>query len=50
MESNSQKLLKMSILERAEEYVAANILKFSACQDSQKIIGVGNVSKFGFQQ
>jgi hypothetical protein len=50
VKSNSQKLLKMSILERAKEYVAANLLMFSACQDSQKIIRAGNVSKFGFQQ
>jgi hypothetical protein len=49
LEHNSQKLLKKSILEQAGEYVTADVLLFSACQDSQKTVDVGNVSKFGFR-
>jgi hypothetical protein len=35
-------------LEQAEEYVAAEVLLFSACQDSQETVDVGDASKFGF--
>ena len=49
LEHNSQKLLKKSILEQAEEYVAADVLLFSACQDSKRPVGLGRISKFGFR-
>lgn len=46
---SQKKMLKKSLLEQAKEYVAADVLLFSACQDSQETADVGSVSKFGFR-
>jgi hypothetical protein len=45
-----KKILKKSLLEQAEEYVAADVLLFSACQDSQQTVDVGNVARLGFRK